>query len=356
MVLVAFAYPSYRVPSSKTTIQELREVDWVGIVLHAGSFVLFGLATLFSGPTWAWNSGSAIATWVVFGVVLIAYVAQQSLSLFVPPERRAFPVSVLKYRAIIMTWICTCCVAVTYGVTLYYTPVYFAFSSGRAPLSAAVRLLPFIGPMVFMLFFSGGLLPAVRVYMPFFVFSGVLLVVGSGVYQTIDADTPDRNYMGFEAILGAGVGAIWQLAPAVASRILDAREVLDQAALQNLAHYGGAIGLCIAGAVYENVGYHVLRDAVGGRGQSAAQIRQLLAGADAPLVLAAGDPAVRAAAVAALTDVLMRLFYIPLAAGAVCVVAACGLRPEALHFRTPAPASKGSVAESREEPAREGEA
>lgn len=112
-------YPSYKVQTNKPLSQHLKEFDYVGCVLHMGTFVLLGLACIFSGPTWDWDSGASIAVWVLFGVTLLAYVLQQSFCIFTTPENRIFPVSVLAYRAVALTAVGTSCGAIGYGATLY---------------------------------------------------------------------------------------------------------------------------------------------------------------------------------------------------------------------------------------------
>lgn len=112
-------YPSYKVPTHKSVSQHLKEFDYVGCVLHMGTFVLLGLACIFSGPTWDWDSGASIAVWVLFGVTLLTYVLQQSFCIFTSPENRIFPVSVLAHRTVALTAAGTSCAAIGYGATLY---------------------------------------------------------------------------------------------------------------------------------------------------------------------------------------------------------------------------------------------
>ncbi|CAJ2502509.1 Uu.00g099030.m01.CDS01 [Anthostomella pinea] len=332
LVLLIISFPKYRVPTTKSVTQ-FREIDWIGNFLHMGTFLLFGSASLFSGGNWPWNSGSAIAIWIVFSVVAIAYVVQQTFSIGTAPERRIFPCYLMGNRTVLLTFICTGCAAMVYGVTLYYTPIFYAFTHNRGPLEAAVRLLPFISVFIVMIFVAGGLLPVVRVYMPFYVAGAVFILVGGGLFHTIKPSTSESAVMGFSALIGGGVGIIWQLAIPLCSVVLqEPEERLDQAALHNMAQLGGtAIALSIAGAVYQNVGLQLLKDAVGFMGFSDHEIRELLAGVYSP-ILAGGNPAVLALVVDAVTETIVRCFYLLIAAGAVCFVAACCLRIEALRF------------------------
>ncbi|KAI0134247.1 major facilitator superfamily transporter [Xylariales sp. AK1849] len=328
-----FFYPSYRIPSKKSTLTHIKEIDWVGCILWIGMFVLFGLGTIFSGPTWPWNSGASISVWALFGLAVIAFMIQQGFSLFTSPERRAFPVPLLSKRTVVLPSICAMCAAVAYGVTLYYTPIYFAFTRGSDPLQAAVRLLPFIGVFIFMIFFSGGLLPAVRYYQPIFVFGAICMLVAGGLQQTIKPETSEGSIMGFEALLAAGLGLMWQIALPISSVVLPAHERLDAAALFNMAQIGGAsISIAMAGTIYQNIGFDLVGTAVAGMGFAGSDVRELLSGADSP-ILAAGNPEILALVVGAITKTILRCFYINIAAGAICFLAACCMRLEALDFK-----------------------
>jgi MFS family permease len=72
---VALVFPQLRLePTRASVIPTLMAIDWTGVVLHFTFILLLCAALIFSGSTWAWNSGSAIAAWAVVGVVLLVYV------------------------------------------------------------------------------------------------------------------------------------------------------------------------------------------------------------------------------------------------------------------------------------------
>lgn len=228
---------------------------------------------------------------------------------------------------------------------LQYTPIWFAFTRGTDPLASAVRLLPFTGVFIFVLFLVGGLLPVVRYYMVFFLAGAVLMLLGAGLQQTIKADSSEGLVMGLEAFVGAGIGALWQLGLPISSVVLPPAQRLDAAALFNMAQLGGvAVALSIAGSVYQNVGFRRIRGALAAAGYDFAgdDVRLLMAGAASP-ISATSEPAVMAAVVAAVTQTILYCFYLTLAAGAICFVAACCMKFEALELKKPGAAPKAAA-------------
>ncbi|KAH7012618.1 major facilitator superfamily domain-containing protein, partial [Microdochium trichocladiopsis] len=338
LVINIAAYPRYRIPNSKSmAVAQLREIDWLGCVLHMATLALLGFACIGGGTTWPWGSGSSIAIYVVFGLVFVAYVVQQTFSLGTTPERRILPITVLTTRPVVLlVTICSICAAMSYGVTLYYTPLYFAFTRGETPVSAAVRLLPFIGPFIIMIFIAAGLLPIVRYYMVFFVSGSLLLVIGSGLWQLVLPDTSESPILGFEAIIGLGCGLIWSLGMPIASVLLPTEMHFDAAMLYNLSQLGGvAVVLAIAGAVYQKVGRQLIQHAAERAGETLTdhECLELLTGIKSDLFDRTRDnPAPGPAIVEALTTVVVRLFWIVFAAGLLSLICSALMKFEAVGF------------------------
>ncbi|OTA70417.1 MFS general substrate transporter [Hypoxylon sp. EC38] len=315
LVLQALFFPRY-------LWTNIKGVDWIGNILHIG-------VCMFLGSTETLGINAAIATWVIFTI--------QAYHIGTTTENRLLsPFSILENRTVLLAWICTICGATSYGTILNYLPIYFAFNRGLSPLAAAVRLLPFIGVFIFTIILCGGLLPAVRFYKPFFIAGSALLLIGGGLLQTLNTGTSQAAVMGFEVVVAAGLGILWQLAVPVCSTFLhDTEDRLNLALLSNMATLGGiAVALSIAGMVYQGTGFQSLKDALSDRGFSDIDIRELLAGVDSP-VLANGDPEILRLTLEAITEAIKDCFSIMIASGGLSLLAACSMKWEALEFKKP---------------------
>ncbi|KAI0108364.1 major facilitator superfamily domain-containing protein [Daldinia grandis] len=337
LVLQALFYPRYSMPTTRTTWTHIKEVDWIGSLLHIGTCLLFAISYTSIGSTATWGINSGIATWTLFTFFVVIYVLQQAYNLGTTPENRLLsPSSLLHNRTILLTWICTFCTAASYGVTLYYVPIYFAFGHGLDPLAAATRLLPFIGVFIFIIMLCGRLLPTLQFYKAFFVVGSFLLLLGGGLFQMLSTDMSESAVMGLESVVAAGLGIIWQLGVPVCTTFLSSTEDrLDLALLSNMAQLGGiAASLSIAGMVYQSMGFQSLKDSVGGMGFSDESIRELLSGVDSP-ILKDADPKVLRLAVKAIVDAIRACFIILLAAGCMSFLAAWSMSWEAVEFNEP---------------------
>ncbi|KAI1389959.1 MFS general substrate transporter [Hypoxylon trugodes] len=337
LVLQALFCPRYRMPTDKSIWTHIKEVDWIGNFLHMAVCLLFAIGCTFLGSIEVWGINASITVWVLFTFVTLAYALQQSYTIGTTSENRLLsPCSLLSDRTALLTWICTFCAAASYGVTLYYIPIYFAFNRGLNPLAAATRLLPFIGVFIFFIILSGGLLPALRYYQPFFLIGSIFLLIGGGLLQALNPSIPESAIMGFEAVVAAGLGILWQLGVSVCSTFLPRTEDrLDLALLSNMAQLGGiATSLSIAGMIYQSTGFTSLKSTIGNRGFSENDIHELLSGVDSP-ILTHGDREILRLAVSAITDAIRSCFITIIAAGAISLLAVLSMKWEALTFKRP---------------------
>lgn len=209
LIILYFVMPDTQLDPTPL-LAGLLGIDWLGFVFHVVGFVLLCCALIFSGSIWPWSSSSAIVAWIFVGVIYIAYVLQQYFSILAPNRQRIFPGDLFKYRVVALvcasTWVAGC----TYGTTLYYTPLFFAFTRGLSPVGAAVRLLPYIVPFIIFTILASIMLPIIRLYAPFYIFGGALILIGAALQTTIDVETSPSAVMGHVALIGSGVGCLWQ--------------------------------------------------------------------------------------------------------------------------------------------------
>jgi len=325
--------PSHSVALDIPLARRLMAVDPVGLVLHAASIILFCLAATFSGAVWTWSDGRTIALWVAYGFIFIFYLVQQAFSLFTKPNERAFPVYLLSNRRLVPLWIATACAGCAYAITLYYTPLYFAFARGSSPIEQTVRLLPFVLVFIFSVILAGALLPIIGRYSPFYLLAGTIVLAGGGALATtLDTSTPDAHVMGLEALIGFGLGLFFAHGLGLSNVILDNnRARVDSLAVFNVAQLGGiAVVLSVAGCVYHNLGFRRLVERLGDT-HSERDIREALAGVSSRM-LDGSDPVALRVAVETVTEIMAKEFYLLVAAGAICVVCSFFMKWEKLDF------------------------
>ena len=334
--LSVFVFPSFRARrlTDSSILKSLAEIDWVGAVLHAGTFTLLPVALTLSGSVFAWKSAGAITLWVFAGLFLIAYVLQQGFCLFTTRARRIFPGHLVLNRTVGLANLGTCCAALAYSVGLYYFPVFFAFTRGHGPIGTAVRFLPFIGVFIASILLSSVLLTVIRRYKILYMIAGPLILTSGALITTqMKPTASERVIMGFEALLGFGVGLIYSHAMSISSVSLPTEEVFAASCLANLSMLGTiAIAVGLEGSVFQNEGMRSLKQAVGDLGFSDKELREALGGVASPL-FAELDPAVRELVYASVTSTIKTPFHLVVAAGTTCTLLSWAMKWEKLNFR-----------------------
>lgn len=311
-----FVTPSWSAQPNRSIKEKLSEIDWIGVVLNAATFVLLITVITFAGSTFAWDSPASIAIWTVWGVVFIAFVFQQYFTFFTNTTDRIFPVHFLKSRDLVLVYIATACSATANAVTLYYIPLFFAFTRGDSPLKAAVRLLPFIIVFIFFVMLSGATLPIVGRYSPYYTLGGVLMIIGSALMFMMRSDTSIARIYGYEVLIAAGAGICFQNGYAVASAKVEAKDKSNAIGFINTAQIGTtALALAIAGCLYQNLGVTFLHNALGKTTFPEEFIKAALAGAGSTALAQAG-PLIASKVIETVAYTIARLFGMTLAAGA----------------------------------------
>lgn len=335
----SFAPPSSGKTSSSSFLGLVAHIDPLGILFNAATPVLFSIAATFSGPIWDWGSGASIATWVVSGLVVVAWAVQQVFCIGTTRDERSFPVHMLTRTDLIPIWIATGCAGASYAVTLYYTPLFFAFSRGYDALEQTVRLLPFILVFIVVVLLTGGLLPLVGRYKLVYLLAGSFTLAGAAAMATLldddgqNTSSSDSLVMGLEALIGVGLGLHFQHGFGISNVINkhNARDRVDSAVICNMFQMGSIAGiLAVAGCVFQNEGYRLLRRAVG-PDYADEDVREALAGVSSA-VWRSRDPEVLRSGIDAVTGVIAREFYIVTAVGALCLVCAAAMRWERLDY------------------------
>jgi hypothetical protein len=314
--------------------QKLARFDWLGGILNGAVLVIFMIVVSFSGSTYAWDSGASIALWVVFAVCLIAYIAQQYFAIFTTKENRIFPVHFLKNRSLVLLYIATAGTAAAYEVTLYYIPLYFQFTRGDSAMKAALRLLPMICIFILFVMVAGGSLPVVGRYNYYYIIGGPLILIGGALMFTIDAHTSPSHVYGYEVLIAAGCGLIFQNAYAVAAAKVPKKDEANALGFINVAQIGTmAFGLSIAGCLFQNLGFQSLKKDFASYHFPDEYIRSALAGRISPVFESANEEVIRIA-VESVAGTIQKLFGTVIAAGAVVFVSGLLMPFEKLSLDT----------------------
>jgi hypothetical protein len=293
----------------------IKRADPVGVLFNAVVPELFAVVLTYAGPIWDWNAIQSLAMWALLACLFMAWILQQNLCILTTVQERALPLHILARRDLVPIWIATACAGSAYAVVLIYTPLFFSFIHGASALQQSAWLLPFTVSFVLTLLLTGHLLPLTRHYKLIYITGGALTVAGSAaVSMTLSVNTTHWKIMGLETLIGVGLGLQFQHGSGICILLNhERRDRVDSLAFCNIAQFGGiAITLSIAGCIFQNLGYKMLRETFHERVTSEHAIREALAGVSSTIW---HEAETRQRGLMVVVIVISRIFLIPVVAG-----------------------------------------
>lgn len=137
--------------------------------------------------------------------------------------------------------------------TVYFVPIWFQAIKDTTAVESGVRLLPLVLSMVIASIVNGVLVSKVGYYTPFMIFGNCVMAVGAGLLTTLQVDTEQPKWIGYEFLYGWGIGSTFQ-APNIAAQTAVSQH--DTPVAVSLMLFGQLLG----GAIFISVGQNVLNN------------------------------------------------------------------------------------------------
>lgn len=289
IIILFFRTPSAARPAEASWKEILLQMDLVGCGLILTAVVCYLLALQWGGTTKPWSDSSVIGTLVGFGLISIAFIANEIYM----GERASIQPRLVRRRRI---WTALAVVFFNSGgffVLIYYLPLYFQSIQNVGPIASGVRNLPIVIGGV-MSVISGILVSKTQQFVPWMVLGTAISTVGAGLVYTFNLHTATRNWVGFQLIVGIGTGFVSQI-PIMANTA--AVEMSDMSSISAITLFfqimGGSLLVSAGQAVFANTLVHQLASQAPGVsattviGTGATRLRSVFTAAQVPGILSA---------------------------------------------------------------------
>lgn len=302
------------------------KVDLFGFALFAPACVMLLLAAQWGGNDYAWDSAVVIGLFVGAGVLAFIWLAWD----WYKKDEAMIPLSMvtklnvasgcLTYGFLMSTTFCTS----------YYLPEYFQAVRGASATMSGVNMLPSILAQLLGAVGSGRLVGKFGYYLPFSLFSAVLMSIGYGLLATFTPHTSTGKWIGYQILFGFGRGCGLQMPIVAVQNTLPPPLIPTAMALVVFAStFGGALLLSFADTIFTN--------------SLSSLIRKNLPDQNAEAIVAAGVTGFRAivskadlpAVLSAYNTSIVRIFYMVTALGITCFFTAWGLGWKDIRKKAP---------------------
>ncbi|KAH9918458.1 iron permease [Fomitopsis serialis] len=239
-----------RVRAPPGTLKEkVRRIDWLGtfLVIAATTACVIGLT--WSGVQYSWSSAPVLAPLIIGLVGMVVFIMYECIF----PEHPLVPSALLSTITGISGYMQTFLMPVVMIGVIYYIPVYLQACKGASAIGSGVDALSFslvIAPIGLL---GGAFVNRTGGYRVPLWTAWIILMVGTGLLITLDADTPLGHTIGFlvPCALGCGLLAFSTYFPVLAPLHVS-QNGLAIAFFMFLRNFAMVWGVTIGGTVLQN--------------------------------------------------------------------------------------------------------
>ncbi|USW52065.1 Putative major facilitator superfamily, MFS transporter superfamily [Septoria linicola] len=249
LVIFFILKPTPPVQPGLTVRQQLLQLDLLGEAFLLPSIICLLLALQWGGATYAWSDGRIIALCVVFGVALIGFVLVQIFK----PETATIPARIIKNRSIVSGMLFVFCLASAMMIFVYYIALYFQASKGTTAVQSGINTIPMVLSLVVGSIFSGQMISRLGYYTPFAMAGSMLMPIGAGLITTWNTTTSSGYWIGYQVVLGLGIGIGMQQGGMAAQTVLARKDVpIGVSLMFFMQQLGGAIFVSVGQNVFNS--------------------------------------------------------------------------------------------------------
>ena len=249
MILILFHFDPPKSEKS-SVLSQIRQLDPVGFFFLTPSMVSLILALQWGGSVeFPWSSPRIIGLFVAFSVLLIIFAVVQVLM----PDTAMAPTRVVLNRSIAGSMAFMFFLSGGMMCVVYYLSVWFQAAQGQSAVQAGIRSLPLILGLMVMGILVAVLTQKVGYYLPSMLASPILSSIGAGLLSTLQPNSAQGEWIGYQALYGIGIGCGFQSSMMPAQNVLQRSDVpLGVSLMFFMQQLGGAIFVSVGQNIFSN--------------------------------------------------------------------------------------------------------
>lgn len=251
MIVIGFFFPdpNRERPAEQTWAKTIMKFDPYGTAVFMPAIVCLLLALQWGGTTYAWDSWRIIFLFVLFGILIIAFIFIQ----FKMQDNGTVPPRIIKKRSVWASAIFSFSLGAAFMGSVYYLPIWFQAVKGATAVKSGIMNLPMLLATVILSVVAGALVSAIGYYAPFMILCSVISSIGYGLLTTFKPDIGSGKWIGYQILVGAGLGMGLQQSLMAVQTVLEITDVsVGTALMVFMQTLGGALFVSIAQNVFAN--------------------------------------------------------------------------------------------------------
>ncbi|KAI0506890.1 MFS general substrate transporter, partial [Xylaria bambusicola] len=275
-VLFVFRLPK-RARSTLSVKERLQKLDILGASFLVPGVVSLLLALNWGGIDYPWSDSRVWGTLLGFGLITIVFVGTQLYR----GEDATIPPRVFGRREVLTSVLFQAIFTMGLYAHFYYLPFYFQVVQGTSAMDSGIRTIPYVAGLSILAVVAGIAVRIIGYYAPPALLGSALFTAGAGLMYTLQVNTSQPRWIGYQVLAGGGAGAAFQMPLLAVQSSLSEKDVpVGNALVGFFLTLGSSIGVSIA----QNIFSSSLRAALGA-----------VTGIDPEAIIAAGAAGARGA-------------------------------------------------------------
>ncbi|KAH9876035.1 hypothetical protein J1614_003913 [Plenodomus biglobosus] len=226
----------------------VKHLDPLGTALFLPSITCLLLALEWGAAEFSWGSPRIVAMLVVFSILFLAFIFWQY---FTRHTIATVPARIILQRSVTCGGVSQFCVGATMLTVSIYIPLWFQAIKEVSAMQSGINTIPLVLSVVVGSISSGGLVQRIGYYTPFMILGSSFMAIGAGLLTTWNMGTKTGMWIGYQIVLGIGVGWTMQQPNLAVQTILPKDDVpIGTAVLSLCQTLGGAVFAAVGQNLY----------------------------------------------------------------------------------------------------------
>lgn len=247
--VIAFALKFDQDLPSLTFWQKIVALDLIGNALFVPSLTCLFLAFSWAGTAYPWNSGKVISLFVVFAILLAAFVYLQ----YRKGDKATLPSRIVTNRSVVAGALFAACTNSVMNVFEYYLPTYFQTIREYTPVQSGYLMLPCLLGYLIAMVAHGVAVSAIGYYVPLMLLASTTMPIFAGLMTTFTPSTTVVKMVGYSAAMGFAGGIGFQgPQSAVQTALAEKDASLGLSVIIFAQSIGPAVSIAVAQTIFLN--------------------------------------------------------------------------------------------------------
>jgi EmrB/QacA subfamily drug resistance transporter len=317
IITIAIFFPDpVRKKNTETWEQRFWQFDPFGTLVFMPAIICLLLALQWGGTTYAWGSWRIILLFVFFGVLIAIFLFDQ----YKQQDKATVPPRIFFKRSVWSAGLYSFSVGAAFLGAVFYLPIWFQAVKGASAVNSGIMNLPMLIAVVIFSVIAGAIVTIVGYYAPFMIIGTTIASIGFGLLTTFEPDTGRPAWIGYQVLVGAGLGLGFQQPFMAVQTVLEMKDVpTGTSVITFMQTLGGALFISVSQNVFTNKLVQYVTEYVPGLDP------KVVLGTGATSIQSTINPAQLHGVTQAYSDALTHTFIVFVAMGTLSIVGALSI-------------------------------